>query len=285
MIKGMTIGNRGSKVSLLLGLTLGVVAAVLIAAYLTGAKGDEGGGSLSGPTVPVVVASQNISAGTRITAEMLAVKDVLDTSVVTGAFTETELLVGQVTVVPVVAGEQVIPEKVTATGNAAVSQYGENPPLSLLLEPGQRAVSVEMSTLAGAGGNIRPGDYIDVILSVKTESPAGKDQIAATILQNLKVLAIDQSIASLDPAPDANSAETEGTAKGSISTATTVTLAATPVQGEVLALADQCRQTFEGRLAMALRGFGDHGTIARAEWPADGAPPNCAALLGIAGLP
>ena len=166
MIKGMTIGNRGNKASLLLGLTLGVVAAVLIAVYLTGAKGDEGG-SVSGPTVSVVVASQNISAGTRITAEMLAVKNVLDTTVVTGAFTETEPLVGQVTVVPVVAGEQIITDKVTATGNAAVSQYGENPPLSLLLEPGKRGASVEISSLAGAGGLIRPGDRGDVILRVK----------------------------------------------------------------------------------------------------------------------
>ncbi len=282
MIKGMTIGNRGNKASLLLGLTLGVVAAVLIAVYLTGAKGDEGG-SVSGPTVSVVVASQNISAGTRITAEMLAVKNVLDTTVVTGAFTETEPLVGQVTVVPVVAGEQIITDKVTATGNAAVSQYGENPPLSLLLEPGQRGVSVEISSLVGAGGLIRPGDRVDVILSVKTESEAGNNQIAVTVLQNLKILAIDQNVA-------AQATELDGTAttknnESNNEEATTVTLAATPVQSEVLALADMCRLNYEGRLAITLRGFGDQGTISRQEWSADGPPPDFATLLGIAGLP
>jgi pilus assembly protein CpaB len=144
-------------------------------------------------------------------------------------------------------------------------------------------VSVEITSLVGAGGLIRPGDRVDVILGVKTESDAGKNQIAAIVLQNLKVLAIDQNVAAQAATAEGTSTTKEGEDTNPI--ATTVTLAATPVQGEVLALADMCRSNFEGRLAIALRGFGDESTIARTQWPDDGAPPNCAALLGIAGLP
>jgi pilus assembly protein CpaB len=283
MIKGMTIGVRSGKFSLLLGLTLGVVAAALIVVYLSGAKSEGGTASVSGPSVPVVVASDNIAAGTRITAEMVGVKDLPDTSVLAGAFDKLEAVVGQVTVVPVVAGEQIIQGKVTATGAAAITQYGENPPLSLLLESGQRALSVEITSLVGAGGLIRPGDRVDVILTVKTKSDAGSNQIAATVLQNIKVLAIDQNVAAQTSAADGTSTIKEG--EDTNPTATTVTFAATPVQGEVLALADMCRTNFEGRLAISLRGFGDESTISRTQWANDGPPPDCAALLGIAGLP
>lgn len=286
MIKGMTVGARGGKLTLLLGLTLGVVAAALIVVYLSGAKDDAGTGSISGPTQSVVVASQNISAGTRITADMIAVKEIPDSTVLAGAFDSPETVVGQVTVVPLLAGEQMVPDKVTATGTAAVSQYGDNPPLSLLLEPGQRAVSVELNSVIGAGGLIRPGDHADVILSVKTmtaTTDGGSNQIAVTILQNLKVLAIDQNVdARATTAADGTSVTKEG--EDSNPVATTVTFAVTPVQAEVLALADMCRSNFEGRLAIALRGFGDESLTARSEWPADGTSPNCAALLGLSDL-
>lgn len=292
-VKGMTVGSRGGKLSLLLGLALGVVAAVLIVVYLSGAKDEGGGGSISGPTESVVVASQNIPAGTRVTSEMVAIKELPDLTVLAGAFTSAEAVVGQVTVVPVVAGEQLIPDKITATGTAAVTQYGESPPLSLLLEPGQRAVSVELSSLVGAGGLIRPGDRVDVILSVKTSTvqatgagtdanAGGSNQVAVTILQNLKVLAIDQDVAAQPATTDGTATTKEG--EDNNAAATTVTLAATPSQAEVLAVADNCRANFQGRLAIALRGFGDDGTTARAEWPAEGPPPDCATLLGVDGL-
>ena len=268
------------RISLAFGLLLGAFAAVLTIVYLRGAGTDDSA-PLSAPTIPVVVAAQDISAGARITADMVVIDDVLDKNALTGSFRTTAPVVGQVAVVPLVAGEQLVPDKITATGGAAFGEYGDNPPLSLLLEPGERAVSVQFSSLVGAGGLVRPGDRVDIILSVKTESPAGKDQIAATVLQGLKVLAIDQDVA-------AQASAAEGTIPGdkdSNPLATTVTLAVSPVQGEVLALADMCRENFAGRLAIALRGFGDEGRTTRAEWPADGAPPNCTALLGIAGLP
>src|SRR6266581_9610145 len=200
MIKGMTLGKSGSKISLLLGFSLAVVATILIVVYLTSVKGDSGGGG-GGPTVPVVVASQNINAGTRLTADMLAVKSVSEDNLLPSAFDKTDAVVSQVTTVPIVAGEQIIPSKVTATGEQAASEFGAHPPIALVVQDGMRGTSVEFNSIVGAGGNVRPGDHVDVILSVKTDvlgpngEKSGSDQIAATILQNLQVLAIDQSIA------------------------------------------------------------------------------------------
>ena len=71
MIKGMALSNKGSKLSLILAGAFGIAAAVLIVIFLSSAKNDSGGGT-SGPTLPAVVASQSIPAGTRITTDMLS---------------------------------------------------------------------------------------------------------------------------------------------------------------------------------------------------------------------
>ncbi len=285
MIKGMTISKGGSRLPLILGLILGLVAAVLVVVYLTSAK-DEGGSAKTsgGGDTPVVVALQNIAVGTKITPEMVTVKSVPSSDQVTGAFTTTEGLVGKVTRVAIVANEQISDTKVISTD--VISGFGINPPLSLLVEPGTRGVSTEISALIGAGGNIRPGDYVDVILvvEVKLNGPNGEsfnDTVAGTVLQNVRVLAIDQERTNPDPAAGTSSDKS----KQENQAATTVTLSLNPSQAEVIAVADQCGKAHGGRLAMSLRGPGDPNKLSnRAEWPANGSIPSCAAILGVATL-
>ncbi len=289
MIKGMTVPNRGNKLTLILGLTLGLVAAVLTFVYLSGANDSSSGGAKSsGGDTPVVVVNQDVAAGTRITAEMLTVKNIAASEALFGVFNNAEGVVNQVTVVPLVAGEQVIASKVTGS-DTALAEFGANPPLALLLDAGQRGVSVKVSSLIGAGGNIRPGDFVDVILIVETKSPDGgdaasagtTDQFAATILQNVKVLAIDTEKTAADPSAATN----PDTSKEGNDVATTVTLAVTPTQGEVLAMADVCGENHGGRLALAVRSVGDSNKLGnRSEWPENGASPGCAEVLGISSL-
>lgn len=288
MIKGMTLPKGGSKLPLILGLVLGLVAAVLVVVYLSSAK-DESSSTSSGGAgagVPVVVAASDIAAGTRLSAEMLVVKNLPQSDQLSGAFGSTEGLVGQVTKVNLVVGEQIIQSKVI--NSTTIGEFGANPPLALLVEPGQRGVSVQVTSLIGAGGNIRPGDFVDVILIVETKPEATDptnqgttNQFASTIVQNVKVLAVDtvRTVADASASTDADKAKEEK------ETATTVTLAVGPVQGEVLAMADVCGQNHGGRLALALRGPGDTNKLSnRTEWPADGPPPACAEVLGISSL-
>ena len=278
MIKGMAL-KGGNRLSLILGIGLGIVAAVLIAVYLTGAKSDGGGGTVSGPSVPVVVSSVDIPQGTKIDASMVTVKDFPEGSVLLGAFKTNEEVVGQVTTIRVVAGEQIIADKVTNTGGNLTTTDG-NPPLALIVTEGMRGTAVEVNTIVGTGGNLRPGDYVDVILTVRVEAGEGKrNQIASTVVQNLQVLAVDTSVATGGSQAPEDQKDTD-------EKATTVTLMATPSQSEVLALVDACRQNFDGRLALALRSFGDDARYApRSEWPSDGAPPDCASLFGLQFLP
>jgi pilus assembly protein CpaB len=289
MIKNQAIGGRTNRSLILLGLFLGLVSAALVVVYLSKAD-DSGGGNVSGGAgTPVVVASQGIPAGTRVTEDMLTLKSIAADAVLGGAFVKTKDVVGQVTRVPLVSGEQVLPSKVTPTG-AAIANV-ENPALAYVVPEGMRAVSVEVSSVIGASGLIRPGDYVDVILTIEAAAQAStdggsatRDQIAKTVLQNALVLAIDQSVAR--PVAGGNETSSPPAEDGqSNADASTVTLAVSPVHGEVLTVVETCGKNNGGRLALALRPFGESGLVgSRDQWANDGAPPSCAAVLGLASL-
>ena len=275
MIKNQALGGRSNKGLILLGLFLGLVSAVLVVVYLSQA-GEGGGGEVSGAEVtPVVVASLDIAAGTRIIEGMVETKEIAVDTVLAGVFADTEGVIGQVARVPLVAGEQVITTKITATG-AAIAD-GENPPLAFVIPEGKRAVSIQVSNVIGASGLIRPGDYVDVILTMEVR----EDNIAQTILQNVLVLSVDQDVTRA-VVSEGEEAPVVGDGTEVNSEATTVTLAVSPAHGEVLTVAEACATP---RLALALRGFGDSSPVAsRTVWAEDGAAPTCAALLGVSSL-
>ncbi len=293
MIKSQALGGRSNKALIFLGLFLGLVSAVLVVVYLSSAGGESSGGTSGAVLTPVVVASGDIPAGKRITEEMVEIKDITADVVLAGTYRDTGDVVGQVTRIPLVAGEQVIPTKVTATGAAIVD--AENPPLAYVVPEGKRAVAVQVTNIIGASGLIRAGDYVDVILTVKIGgggTAEGSDsvsleanQIARTILQNVQVLSIDQDVAltAVDVGEGAP-AVSEGSEANS--EATSVTLAVSPAHGEVLTTAEVCGENNSGRLALALRALGDGSAVeTRSVWDQGGPAPTCAALMGLSTAP
>lgn len=128
------------------------------------------------------------------------------------------------------------------------------------LEPGQRAVSIGVSATSMVSGFIAPGDHVDVVLTYKENIDDGGDDTAEgfikmnlnklaveTILQNVKVLAVDQ----LATSPKDNK----------IKVGRTVTLAVDLEKAERLALASEI-----GTLNLVLRGVGDDETVVPS-WP------------------
>src|SRR3972149_7623273 len=282
MIKSQALGGKSNKALILLGLFLGWGSAILVVVYLRSA-GGAGGGDVSGGVVPpVVVPNQSIPVGTRVTEEMVTLKDITSDAVLVDAYRDTGDVVGQVTRFPLVTGEQVIPTKVTATG-AALADV-KIPPLAYVVSEGQRAVAIQVDTVIGASGLIRPGDYVDVILTVRVEGgqtdaeggvflEGGRDQIAQTILQNAQVLSIDQNVTRTVAVEGEEEGSVVGDGSEGNAEATSVTLAVSPVHGEVLTTAETCGNNFGGRLALALRPLGGAGQGgARSVWGGDGPP-------------
>lgn len=118
-------------------------------------------------------------------------------------------IVGAVARRRILANEPISPDALIQRGDRSVG--------SAVVSPGMRAISIKISADTGAGGFIAPGDFVDVLLSIehkiKIVGPDGKAQdnegravtlpdgdslvkfTTETVMRNVKVLAIDQSLA------------------------------------------------------------------------------------------
>src|SRR5260370_34079088 len=65
--------------------------------------------------------------------------------------------------------------------------------LASVLEPGTRAISIKVNAESGVSGLIMPGDYVDVVLTqVAEKADLARRALSETLLQNVRIIAIDQ---------------------------------------------------------------------------------------------
>ena len=119
---------------------------------------------------------------------------------------------------------------------SAVVKPGDRDFLQIVLSPGARAIAIPVSTGGASTGILYPGDHVDVILTqtFKHDPPLTRRSVGETVVENLRVLAIDAP----DPKP---------TPPGS-SFGRTVTLEVTPEQAERINVAVEL-----GKLSLTLR--------------------------------
>ncbi len=193
----------------------------------------------------VLVASSNLAPGQALTADQVRWEKwptaSVDSSFIThqSAASEEAAVKGNVVRAPIIAG-QPITSAAVVHGDAAGFMAAN-------LTPGMRAVSISITTDAGAGGFILPNDRVDVILTRKfrpTEPPLVV--ISETILSDVRVLAVDQTYKQ-DKDTKAVSAKS-------------ATLELTPGQAEIVS-----RAQMAGALSLALRPLGDRGEVASLE--------------------
>ena len=258
------LGGKGNRGVLMLALFLGLLSAVLVFVYLS----QSGGGkeaAPSGETKSVVVASQDIAAGTRITEDMVRVKNVSADAVVSQALTSTDTVVGGVARFPIATDEQILSNRVAAGGITVPK--GEKVPLAYIVPEGKRAMSIKVEQVISAGGLVLPGDFVDIIMvaDIKSDLPPPLDEtkLSMTILQNVEVLAVDQEVEQVVPETSGDGTTQDGS-DGAVSQralidradpnpdATTVTLSVTPEEAQTLAMADE-----KATLRLSLRPFGD----------------------------
>jgi pilus assembly protein CpaB len=139
---------------------------------------------------------------------------------------------------PILTGEPITPRKIVRGGDGGY--------LSVVLMPGKRAMAVPITSETAVGGFILPGDRVDVLQTHEAlrdsneNSSGGKQLIAETILQNVRVLALDQSTAA------------EKDAKSIV--AATATIEVSPIDAEALTKAKAM-----GPVTLSLRAYTDLG--------------------------
>lgn len=144
------------------------------------------------PTVQVLVAAQDLKVGTALQEGDMVWTEWPESSIVRGVIeraanpeADTEFL-NQIVKTAVFEGEPIRSERLIDTDKGF---------LAAVLPKGKRAVAVSVEAVTTAGGFILPGDKVDVLVSM----PAKKSEdgfVAETLLENVRVLAIDTTTAS-----------------------------------------------------------------------------------------
>jgi pilus assembly protein CpaB len=147
--------------------------------------------------------------------------------------------------------------------------------LAVLIPKGMRAVTIAVTDVKGVAGFLNPGDKVDVLAHIDLDFEGERVKLSKTLLQNVLILAIDQSpvderfskIKGSKQSPEAPKTETKTEdVKGK--PAKIVTLALLPEQVERVTLAEEM-----GSLRLALRAENkspEELTLPNGEQPSEG---------------
>ena len=179
----------------------------------------------------VLTAAQTVSLGTSFTADLFVWRKWPKQSVGPGYIIRSERpdadseLVGAVARGSFLSGEPINEGKIAIAGKGLMSS---------ILPKGFRAVATRISPATSAGGFVLPKDRVDVILTEESDRGVSSE----TILTNIRVLAIDQTVEDQDGKK--------------VVVGETATLELTPSQSEALVSAQR-----QGSLSLALRSLED----------------------------
>lgn len=234
-------------------MLVAIIVAMVVQANLSPKKSD----TAALPSTQILVATQALATGTRLSAENTRWQDWPQAAVFDGAILKSkETDPKQLSVAdsplrrPLAAGEPV-------TRQSLIDNKASGNMLAAALDPGMRAVAIGVKPETSVAGFIAPGDRVDVILAYNPRlTNEGRDlgetlvsrDATQTILSNIKVLAVDQT--SAEP----------GAAGGEVKAAKTVTLEVSKADAEKLALAVQM-----GDISLALRRLGEEDGPAAAD--------------------
>jgi pilus assembly protein CpaB len=136
-------------------------------------------------TKTIVVATKPLRYGMELNVDALREIPWSQEALPRGAFNKiSDILSGgkRVVLAPVEINEPLLSLKITGAGQRAT--------LSSLVTEGMKAVTIRVNDVEGVGGFVLPGDRVDVVLTRQTDKEKASTEI---VLQNVRVLAVDQS--------------------------------------------------------------------------------------------
>jgi pilus assembly protein CpaB len=179
-------------------------------------------------TYPVVVVKTGLAIGDSLSEQNIDIMQWPMNLVMEGSFKNKSELVGRVVKIQLQSGEPVLETKLAPKGSMGglLSQ----------IPAGMRAMTVSVNVVSGVGGFVLPGARVDILATFNPGSNRA-ETTTATILQDVVVLAVDQTFKKANDEPI---------------TVKSVTLLVKPDQAERLTLAST-----EGKLQLILRNLGD----------------------------
>ena len=176
-------------------IVLGLFAVYIANAYLTGQQQK----AVQGGTTKVAVAAVPMAFGTDITADKLRFVDYPNSSIPPGSFISAAQLLPEgkkrFALMPIGINEPVLASKISAEGQGAS--------IAALLTDGMRAATVRIDDVSGVAGFVQPNDTVDILITRTAAggTQGGGTQVTDVLLQNVRVMAIDQEAKNSDGTP------------------------------------------------------------------------------------
>jgi len=187
--------TRQSMLALAAAIVLGLFAVYIANAYLTGQQQK----AVQGGTTKVAVAAVPMAFGTDITADKLRFVDYPNSSIPPGSFISAAQLLPEgkkrFALMPIGINEPVLASKISAEGQGAS--------IAALLTDGMRAATVRIDDVSGVAGFVQPNDTVDILITRTAAggTQGGGTQVTDVLLQNVRVMAIDQEAKNSDGTP------------------------------------------------------------------------------------
>jgi len=228
------------SVILIVFAVVGVALVVMLTrSFLTSAQQQSADALVAVPqevSVRILVAKKDLPVGTILTADHAEWRDWPEKGVAASYYSikkdKKSVIVDQVVRSPLTMGEPFT--------RTAIVKRGDRGFFAAILSPGMRAVTVKLSPTSGIGGFIFPGDRVDVILTHTLKASRDEEyQIAETVFQNVRILAVDQKTTTDD----------------AVKIGKTATIEVTPKMAEKVAML-----TNIGTLSLSLRALANDGS-------------------------
>lgn len=180
--------QQRSLIILFFAIVLGLAAVFLVNAFLTGKETQQEAQKVT--YTKVAVARVPLEFGTQITADNVRFVDLPSNVVPQGNFSNMAQLLPQgqrrVALGNIAANEPILSNKISGGGGRAS--------ISEILKPDMRAAAIRVTDVAGVAGLVLPGDTVDVLLSRTVEGDMGTASFNDVLVQNVRVLAMDQNV-------------------------------------------------------------------------------------------
>lgn len=128
----------------------------------------------------VVVLLHDVPAFTQLTAADLAVEKLRTAPA--GSLTQLDQAIGRTLLRDLGAGTWLTDDSFTGGG-----------PLARMIRPNERALAVAVDEVIGAGGQLSPGDYVDVLLFLR-QDVGNAEQSAQVVLPAMRLLSVGDQL-------------------------------------------------------------------------------------------
>lgn len=156
---------------------------------------------------PLVVAKADVAARTVLAPEQLILKEVPANGYPQGGFSSIQGLIGSVVLVNLKPGDPVLSSMVerSSEGTESVKSNGVGGSSALTVPEGKRAVAIPIGLVSGVGYSVKPGDHVDVLITMDIKDANGTKTITSLAAQDVLVLSVGESISGDKNKPDAKS--------------------------------------------------------------------------------